>query len=95
MTAHDSLLKIHREEETKEIPNLTSLEWIQFNSRLGYKYCTSLLELIFLDKTFDQWWSDKVKNNPYLSSGNIDGKFQAGHIELDKQTFEKIYNAIK
>ncbi len=60
MTAHDFLLKIYREEETKEIPNLTSFEWIQFNSRMGHKYSISLSELIFLDKTFDQWWSDKV-----------------------------------
>lgn len=95
MTAHDSLLKIYREEETKEIPSLTSFEWIQFNSRMGHKYSISLSELIFLDKTFDQWWSDKVQNNPYLSSENIDGKFQAESIKLDKQTFEKIYNAIK
>ena len=91
----DSLFKIYRKEETKEIPNLSSLEWIQFNSRLGGKYSIRLLQLIFLDKTFDQWWSDKVKNNPYLSSENIDGKFQAESIKLDKQTFEKTYDAIK
>jgi len=95
MTAHDSLFKIYREEETKEIPNLTSFEWIQFNTRMGHKYSISLSELVFLDKTFDQWWSDKVQNNPYLSSENIDGKFQAESAKLDKQTFEKIYNAIK
>ena len=95
ITSRDSLFKIYREEETKKIPNLSSLEWIQFNSRLGGKYSIRLLQLIFLDKTFDQWWSDKVQNNPYLSSENIDGKFEAQSIKLDKQTFEKIYNAIK
>lgn len=95
ITAKDSLFKIYREEEIKEIPNLSSLEWIRFNSRLGYKYSTSLLELIFLDKTFDQWWSDRVKDDPYLSSGKVDGKFQAESIKLDKQRFEKIYKTIK
>ena len=95
ITLKDSLAEVYEEEEIKEIPELNNLEWVQFNSRLGYKYCTSLLELIFLDKTFDQWWSDKVENNPYLSSENIDGKFQAESTKLDKQTFEKIYNAIK
>jgi len=95
MTAKDSLFQIYREEETKEIPELRNLEWIRFNSRLGYKYSISLLELIFLDKTFDQWWSDKVKDNPYLSREKPDGKFQTETTKLDKQTFEKIYNAIK
>lgn len=95
ITLRDSLFKIYREEETKEIPNLNSLEWIRFNSRLGGKYSIRLLQLIFLDKTFDHWWSDRVKSNPYLSSGNIDGKFQAETIKLDKKTFEKIYNAIR
>lgn len=95
ITSRDSLFKIYREEETKKIPNLSSLEYVQFNSRLGGKYSIRLLQLIFLDKTFDRWWSDKVKNNPYLSSENIDGKFQAESTKLDKQTFEKIYNAIE
>lgn len=95
ITSRDSLFKIYREEETKKIPNLSSFEYVQFNSRLGGKYSIRLLQLIFLDKTFDQWWSDKVKNNSYLSSENIDGKFQAESTKLDKQTFEKIYNAIK
>lgn len=95
ISAKDSLFKIYREEEAKEIPELKSLEWIRFNSRLGFKYSISLLELIFLDKTFDQWWSDKVKNNPYLSREKPDGKFQTETTKLDKQTFEKICNAIK
>jgi len=32
ITSRDSLFKIYREEETKEVPNLSSLEYIQFNS---------------------------------------------------------------
>ncbi len=76
ITLRDSLAEVYKEEETKKIPDLRSLEWIRFNSRMGYKYSISLLELIFLGKDFDQWWSDKAKNNPYLSSGKLMENFK-------------------
>lgn len=89
----DDLFKVYEEEEAKEIPTLTSPpEWIKFTARTSAKpYSVSLLELIFLDKTFDQWLEEKTKVGIHLT----DKRFQAGPMELDKKTFEKMYSLIK
>lgn len=91
----DDLFRIYEEEEKKEFPQLRSFGRLRFASRLGHKHSVHLEHLIFLDKTFDEWWAEKLENNPHLSVENIGGKFQGITQGPNKKEFDRIHSAIK